>query len=283
MKDVPLWVAAFLISAFLSLVALGIRLETLDVDWFVEHPFLGNLISELAGLFLGVAVATLIIERAIKKFHERRWRTYRRFHAVMFAHHANGIARAFHAAYHDLGLTDIFQQIVTIPVEGLVTTLSEAAKDLRSRRKVVRTSGDLGSDFHKEGCPVARAHLDRLHQEVVPKFLELSNDEGVDRAVVHLALGRWRWESSVDQTRAWIRKHVAEKPEASLAWAVWGGRAPHPLAEDHAAVALYLTEIGEAILLMEALGAAAHGPLRKALEDAEQLDLREVQVPVPVE
>lgn len=280
MKDVPFWVAAFLISAFLSLVAFGIRLETLDVHWFVRHPFLGNLISELAGLFLGVAVATLIIERAIKRFHERRWRTNRRFHALMFAHHANGIARAFHAAYHDLCPTDIFQPIVTIPVEGLVTTLSEAANDLRSRRKEVRTSGDLGGDFHKEGCPVARAHLDHLHQEVVPKFLELSNDEGIARGAVHLAIGRWRWESSVDQTRAWIRNHVAEKPEASLVWAVWRGRASHPLPENDDAVALYLTEIGESILLMEALGAAVHGPLRKALEEAEQLDLREVQVPI---
>lgn len=169
---------------------------------FVASPdgFLGNLLAEAAGIFVGIALALTIAENLTRRRHQEQWARVRRQTLRSLCGYIESIAFDFAMSLPDQPL-DIRTNAhwIDYPSAGEVEAARTGLRDLEDQlardAEAMADGSDLDGGSSKTLFEETDHNLLAIRDVLAPRILSLDEDPDLSRLLGDLeeAERRWRW------------------------------------------------------------------------------------------
>lgn len=191
-----------LITVVLAIIAV--------VVGFVASPdgFLGNLLAEVAGIFVGIALALTIAESLTRRRHHEQWARVRRQTLRSLCGYIESIAFDFAMSLPDQPL-DVRTNAHWIDypsaaeVEGACRGLRSLEDQLSRDAEAMANRSDLDESSSKSLLEETDANLLAIRDILAPRILSLDEDPNLSRLLGDLEEAERRWRMVISAIEEW--------------------------------------------------------------------------------
>jgi hypothetical protein len=167
---------------------------------FLVDPqgFLGNLLSEVTGIFIGIVVALLVVDRYTALHQENQWARVRNLtYRAIAAHLCDLAAEVFiYFPVHDNRPMRSISEGRDKPSPDAITGMAKLVSQLRQLPEAVNKNQSM-SDLAVEFYEAIRWDLDQIRDVLTPRVVQSSNDQAVIDALVEFDNARRRLHNAV--------------------------------------------------------------------------------------
>lgn len=158
-----------------ALLALIIIVTGLTIDF---KGYLGNILAEIAGIFLGAIVVLLLVDRHTEYQQRKRWRKVRQLtHQVIASHLNNIIIEAFnHFPIKDHKPITAILDSRRRPSLDTLTAVNDLIVQLQQAK--------LSSESVIEYYTAIKWDINQIRQDLIPRVMQSSDDQDLINTLV---------------------------------------------------------------------------------------------------